>query len=1691
MLRRIVSLGQQASESDEHMSRSTEDGVQSPENRSTGGLASVFKNLTGARLTKSPPPPHLPVPPAPSPAQLFVDPANATARCSSAGPATSSPDALEQLRSGAINDRVQAATSLRIAIANCPLTSVLEIWYAGKDLIEPGKAHTARLAGWELVTECVKHKESTDLERREYFQTISVPANPEDFHLQLAALVDLTRRGRDLSGFEYDVVPLLITWLQEKFKAVKDAKDAAKDAAKEARKTGGRSASRSSKGKAAVSGEEKNFQQLFAFVSDVVKFNFKVTDDASASNLIECLLDICIATSSEEDLKSCITVFNAIVTFGAIPSGNLARFVNVLSSIFSMVPSLTKAAWQVLSNICKSHHGKPTVQVLLNVLLSYRANGKLETQQREQREVRGALEVLQKLVWKTSVKGYPAVPLSPLVDGLVNIINNKPTPRICNALLQLINSLFDDGTKRLNSAIAEEEWGIILEVASLCSRKSRAISGRAEGGGPLGSRLGSIRAISTESLDRGDPIAQELGRLVGRLEQLLFEKRSDFMQRQDCIVFFTKIHDLLPDSAAGLVLDYFDEFHCCFPSDLQWEENVKLVVESFYLDRARSSLVRSRGLRTITAVIDMLELIGQESDQYSSSSLIKSILRGVPEETDIMVLQETVSFLVSVSPSADRGLFGSIVESLKGVLANDRLRDPLVSTPLSPTSGAMASQSPSNVVTTGYVQIFMRTMNTDVWKATKAFNAIVLIARSKQCETDARLTAMKMLFRLRADWAGRVFLTTFTESEALAATLFRTEASLARKLADDAQHVRPSRAEQGGLSARPGRAISFGQGLPPHERDRGQVSRSTSGAASVTGAAASVGRYRQTWSLPDPEALPETPSSTSSAVLFCVSPKPTEKVPQPVPSLHMASWLEALITILHAGCDWEIYSFIIVHLPSQLSNHALFKGAIPQIQQIRGILCEIIRMHMFQEPPLSSGIRKPEVSVCFYHILTMIMSYHGHFQKSEEDEIVQTFSRGISDKTAKCCIHALSMACHELPLSTSRCLVAILQKMSQIITQQGVAIHILEFLACLSRLPSLYSNFREDEYRIVFGICFRYLQDVRSRRSLSRTGNVSEPQTPSPFGNNPDVFGPPPPSDDLPQYVYALAYHVITFWFLALKLPDRANHVGWIAKNLFSDADGGPPDEQAQITIDFMQRVAFADADDSIEDPLFTQERFGEMKEKCWIIGNSIVTIKQATKSGWAQITKRQPSGTSCFIVRESVKPPAPHHIGAMSNQENGRDGQLLLGSTVYPSHVLVQLLSSIPQAFDSTLRPIPLPEDEVVGRAIRMFDHSPTLDGHKLGVVYIGEGQTKEAEILANVSGSSDYVEFLNGLGTLTKLKGATFNTQGLDREYDTDGQYTFCWRDRVTEMVFHVTTQMPTNLEHDALCINKKRHIGNDFVNIIFNDSGQPFKFDTFPSEFNYVNIVITPVSRASFIASRERAKRRAAKEAGAGEAAKGAAGGAEEESSFYKVQVMSKPGFPEISPAADTKMVSLRALPDFIRLLALNASVFSLVWSNRAGGEHVGTWRNRLREINKMRERYGPKPTAPSPSPPPTASAAGGTGGAGGGMGMGSAMSPSSMHQQQQQHAMGGAGGVGGSTTGSISSALDASRPASSMRDSFSSLRRSSVATFFTTASEQTSHRSSMLSAATTENTEVVAAANAVDSLVNSLDFSKWAA
>ena len=55
-----------------------------------------------------------------------------------------------------------------------------------------------------------------------------------------------------------------------------------------------------------------------------------------------------------------------------------------------------------------------------------------------------------------------------------------------------------------------------------------------------------------------------------------------------------------------------------------------------------------------------------------------------------------------------------------------------------------------------------------------------------------------------------------------------------------------------------------------------------------------------------------------------------------------------------------------------------------------------------------------------------------------------------------------------------------------------------------------------------------------------------------------------------------------------------------------------------------------------------------------------------------------------------------------------------------------------------------------------------------------------------------------------------------------DRDGEYTMYSCNSNCEVIFHVATMMPMGNKDDLRFVSKKRHIGNDFVNIIWNESG-----------------------------------------------------------------------------------------------------------------------------------------------------------------------------------------------------------------------------------------------------------------------------
>ncbi|KJE91024.1 hypothetical protein, variant [Capsaspora owczarzaki ATCC 30864] len=257
------------------------------------------------------------------------------------------------------------------------------------------------------------------------------------------------------------------------------------------------------------------------------------------------------------------------------------------------------------------------------------------------------------------------------------------------------------------------------------------------------------------------------------------------------------------------------------------------------------------------------------------------------------------------------------------------------------------------------------------------------------------------------------------------------------------------------------------------------------------------------------------------------------------------------------------------------------------------------------------------------------------------------------------------------------------------------------------------------------------------------------------------------------------------------------------------------------------------------------------------------------------------------------------------------------LDNLVFPSFIFLQL-----EPFTSLKdRPQALPAGEAVDRALGVLDRIHPYDMHKIGVVYIARNQPHvEADILSNAFGTQRYRNFLSGLGRLIRLRGADVYTGGLDRSNDIDGEFSYMWQDDLTQLIFHVATLMP-NRETDPLRQAKKLHIGNDFITIVYNNSGLPYKFGAVKGQFNYIEVVVEPVDEFTNL-----------------------------------VRCMSEPANEDLLPFPDPCLVADSSLGGFVRQMALHANFACLMRLNKPGMEYASNWQERLRQIKRMKDRFG---------------------------------------------------------------------------------------------------------------------------------------
>jgi len=144
--------------------------------------------------------------------------------------------------------------------------------------------------------------------------------------------------------------------------------------------------------------------------------------------------------------------------------------------------------------------------------------------------------------------------------------------------------------------------------------------------------------------------------------------------------------------------------------------------------------------------------------------------------------------------------------------------------------------------------------------------------------------------------------------------------------------------------------------------------------------------------------------------------------------------------------------------------------------------------------------------------------------------------------------------------------------------------------------------------------------------------------------------------------------------------------------------------------------------------------------------------------------------------------------------------------------------------------------------RSLVTLDKTQPRDTHKIAIVYAANGQDDQAELFHNEDASEQFKKFIKSVTWEVPLKKHNGFMGGLDKNGST-GEYGPYHADYRTEVMFHVPTMMPTS-QKEPQQIHKKRHVGNDHVNVIWTEHSRDYFKGTIISQFNFIHIVVYPL-------------------------------------------------------------------------------------------------------------------------------------------------------------------------------------------------------------------------------------------------------
>ncbi|KAK9452078.1 uncharacterized protein V1518DRAFT_410312 [Limtongia smithiae] len=1455
-----------------------------------------------------------------------------------------------------LQDRGDAASRLAgaLRLSQVPL-SVVKIWYAAADLLSPGNPAAVRHAAWDLLIACILYDASGDspsLNSEVYYRAIlfSGATNGDDFDHQLRALKALTKDAREMPGMEIldsELSRRLHLWLELASDGVKAAREvvsnsseiSATDTAQELLRT-----------------KDRQFTALCDYIVDFIKFNRFAFDEKRIVDYFNIILDTC---KGRDGAALVCNVLIALISYGGLPLPVLSPSIPFVCCTYASFDDLADTCNDIMSRLASGHLGNPMVQNLHSILSSSGPTTSINC-------LRGAVYFLRKLLIDSNHPDRSYVLTTPsIMVSYIAVMTLRDNPSLDLAVCQSLAAILL--TEESYATISREDYlpsESPLDAITLCAR----------------------RVITPQvDLDAGDVvyiglISKELREIIAKL-YTSYRDKSFTGPPGELIRLLLKLEALIDDDTASAVIDYYEQERLCHPTNDFWRSNSDALLKCFFQNQSRPYALRLRVLKHMEAVYWMADTYDRPKIYYNLSALFNTI----GEEGNMEMLQHIVNLGVSVERLIGIPSFNKLIDTfmacilteaqttaaLRTSVSSGQIESPIprqqdaletivtkaslsrrsslikanrkstTSPPITPPNPPQ-SRPPrdktvraSHIIAQAFVTMFISGLEHTGEKTAVVYKAMLNMARTPQLwDAYTLIIIFRLLVRIRVNSAGRVVILNPTDMEGLADSLGRHKPSMSPEEIEAAWWTCPE-------------TLEVFSKVPPQR---------SSYVVMICGSDTKTGLEQQ-FNTKEDYVYEEYVLDKERNIAY----------------LNLSALLAIIIDIIKEGADWDVYSYVLAHIAPQASNIRLFMESRTEVQQLRALLCDQLDRNVTQND-MPSHVTKSDIQICMIRSMSSVLAYHAFFDRVSEDAIVVSMVKKLNgrERVAAAAIHCLLICCYEFPNSMKRVLTQVFSHMQTKITTPGYSVHVLEFLSALARIPEMTSNFTQDEFKRIFAMTFVYIEHANSMAAASSVLSAQQ--------------------NILSRYLITLAHGVLSTWFLIMRMNDRHDLAPFIIERLLKSTGGGkgtrnpwepdcgPHDEQTWALVDLITRFKYSDIPLKMY-PVFSgfASDHSALKDQvvsnAWIAGLSIITIETHVKTGASHIVIRRPTGTVSFNVfpDSSMLTNWSNPLMISGSAElNFLDFSKELASSRDPRSVAETQLSFLPpyllsqlmvsSEFQGVVNPLLIANirELSVLRAIQYFDRAPVIENHRIGIIYMGLSQTTEREVLANTIGSKPYLEFLDGMGELVRLKdNKQIYTGGLDIQSDSDGEYAYAWSDKITQAIFHCTTLMPSRRRADAepgsaeeyddeSLSNKKRHIGNNFVNIYWNESGHPFRFDMIPSQFNFVNIVISPHTRAassfsSILLENSQATTLTSI----------APPGFE----FFKVRVLVKPDsnkFTMFSVAAHLKLIGKKSLPQFVRNLAFNADIFAYTWNNESQGEYMSNWQFRIRQIRQLADK-----------------------------------------------------------------------------------------------------------------------------------------